>query len=37
LTLVVVPVLYYILSDAVGVFLKKLGWKPEAEEAVENV
>lgn len=37
LTLVVVPVLYYILSDAVVVFLKKLGWKPEPEEAVENV
>jgi len=37
LTLVVVPVLYYILSDAVVVFLKKLGWKGEPEEAVENV
>ncbi|GAB4375937.1 MAG: efflux RND transporter permease subunit [Calditrichia bacterium] len=34
LTLIVVPVLYYILSDAVEVFLQKLGWQKEEEEEI---
>lgn len=32
LTLIIVPALYYILSDAVVVFLEKLGWQAEKEE-----